>query len=81
MRSDMLEAVTVVDFVLFGCAKVVSEHLLIEVTKQMERFDANVGSLKAALQKRPEIFQSVCMNLSVHVPPPHGQPCNVRNRG
>ena len=68
MIGDVLEAVAVISRILFSAAKVVPENLFIEVTEKMERFDANVGSLKPTLQERPEIFQSVCVNLPVHVP-------------
>ena len=64
----MLEAVAVVNFVLFGCTEVVPEHLLIEVAEKMERLNANISPLQAALQKRPEVFESVSVNFPVHVP-------------
>jgi hypothetical protein len=33
----------------------------------MKRLNADVGSLQSALQKRPEVFNSVRMNLAVNV--------------
>jgi hypothetical protein len=33
----------------------------------MKRFDRNVSATKAALQETPEIFHSVCVNLTAHI--------------
>lgn len=67
MIGNVLEAVAVVNRILFGSAEVVPEYLFIEVAEKMERFDTNVGALEAALEKAPEVFESVCVNLPVHV--------------
>jgi hypothetical protein len=48
-------------------ALVVSECLLIQITEQVERLDADVGSFQAALQERPEILDSVRVNVAVYV--------------
>jgi hypothetical protein len=34
----------------------------------MERFDGHVGALQGPLQQRPEIFDGVGVDLSIHVP-------------
>lgn len=67
MIGNVLEAVAIIDRVLFGSAEVVPEYLFVEVTEKMERLNANVGALQSALQKRPEVFESVGMHLPVNV--------------
>src|SRR5438874_3301795 len=44
-----------------------SECLLIAIPKQMKRLDVYISAFKCAFQKRPEIFQSVSMDLSACV--------------
>jgi hypothetical protein len=41
--------------------------LLIEVTEEMEWFNANIGSLNSTLLQAPEVFKTVGVNLSSHV--------------
>ena len=41
--------------------------LLIEVTKQVVRFDAHVGTTDATLEQTPEVFKPVGVDVSVHV--------------
>jgi hypothetical protein len=48
-------------------AVVVTERLLIEVAKQMERFDTHVSSVDAALQKAPVVLKPVGVYASIHV--------------
>lgn len=45
--------------VILVLAVVVAERLLIEVAKQMERFDTHIGSAQAALQQRPEVLKAI----------------------
>src|SRR5579871_1110240 len=49
-------------------AVVVAEHLFVEVAEQVELFNRNISALELALQKTPEVFESVGVNLSVNVP-------------
>ncbi len=65
--SDHTETVRVRDEVLFGSAIIVAEHLFIKVAKKMKRLDRNVSPFQSAFQETPEIFESVCVNLSVHI--------------
>lgn len=67
MRENHFEAVAVVKFVLFGRAIVVAENLLVNVAEKVKWFDAYVGSLESAFEKRPEILQSVCVDLPINV--------------
>jgi hypothetical protein len=55
------------DMILFGCSIVESKHLFVNVSVQMERLDTDVCTFQAPLEKAPEIFESVCVNLTVNV--------------
>ena len=46
---------------------VVPECLLVQITLQMERLDANIGSLDAALQEAPEVLKPVSVNSTANV--------------
>lgn len=48
-------------------ARIEPKSLLIEISKQVKRFDANIRSLEASLEKRPEVFNSVRVNLTVNI--------------
>lgn len=48
-------------------AEVVPENLFIQIPEQVERFNADIGSLEAALQQAPEVFKSVGVNLPINV--------------
>ena len=45
----------------------IPEHLFIKIPEQVERFHAHVGSLDSTLEQTPEVFESVGVNLSIHV--------------
>jgi len=64
VRGDVFEAQPV----MLKSAVVVAKHLFVEVTEEMELFDANVGSLESALEQAPEVFESVGVNATVNVP-------------
>ena len=40
---------------------VVPEGLLIEVTEEMERFNAHIGPADATLQEPPKVFEAICV--------------------
>ena len=44
-----------------------SERLLVNVAEQVERLNADVGSMQAALQQTPKVFHAVGMNITFHV--------------
>ena len=46
---------------------VVAEYLLVQIAKHMERLNRNVRTFQSALEKAPEVFQSVCVNLPINV--------------
>ena len=44
-----------------------SEGLLVEVAEEMERFDADVGTVDGSFQETPEVLQAVGMNPALGV--------------
>jgi len=60
--GDFDKAVSIVTLAL-----VIAERLLIKIAEQMEGLDTDVGSFETALQQRPEILDSVCVNASVNI--------------
>jgi hypothetical protein len=48
-------------------AVVVAKRLLIEVTEEMERFDAHVSTVDTTLQQRPEVLKAVRVDAPVDV--------------
>ena len=46
---------------------VIAESLLIEVTEKMKRFDANIGSVDAALQEAPEVLKAIGVDVTIDV--------------
>src|SRR5712664_3594390 len=67
MTHSHMKTVAVANEMVFLGAIVVAEHLLVEVSEQVERLDVDVCSLESALEKAPEVFQPVGVNLSVNV--------------
>jgi hypothetical protein len=65
VRGDVLESSEIIHRFF---PIVVSEHLFINVTEQMERFDADIGALQTTLEQTPEVLHSVSMNTTVNVP-------------
>src|SRR6266542_556240 len=48
-------------------ALVESKGLLVAIPEQMKRLDINIGSMQSAFEKRPEVFQSISVNLAACV--------------
>jgi hypothetical protein len=48
-------------------AMVESKRLLIDVSKQIERLDADVGSVQTTLKQAPEVLQSIGVHLAIHI--------------
>ena len=48
-------------------SKVIAEHLFVQIPEQVEWLDRNVSALKLALEKAPEVLQSVGVDLPVNV--------------
>ena len=67
MRKNAFKSLPVMHGSIFGAAIVIAEYLLIQIAKQMERLDADIGSLQPALEQAPEVFKSVGVNLAVNV--------------
>ena len=48
-------------------AKVVPEHLFVQIPEQVELLHAHISSLESALEQTPEVFETVSVDLSVNV--------------
>lgn len=46
---------------------VVTEYLFVQIAKQVERLDADVGAIDAALEQRPEVFKAVGVHVLTRV--------------
>src|SRR5205807_5673506 len=62
-RSRFHEPISVSSF-----ASIESKSLFVQVSEQVKRFYCNVSTFNASLEKRPEVFHRIGMNLSVNVP-------------
>ena len=62
-RSEFAKAVTVIHVLPI----VEPKSLLIDVTKQVEWFHANVRAVQSALQEAPKVLHAVSVNVSTHV--------------
>src|SRR5205807_136959 len=62
-----IEPFGVADFAGAIFAGIESESLFVNVTEQMKRLYSNVGSTKAALKQRPEVFDAVSVNIALYV--------------
>ena len=67
LRQSSNKAVGIGQWIVFRGAIIEPEYLLIYVPLKVKRLHGNVGSLESPLQERPEIFDSVRVNLSAHV--------------
>src|SRR6185437_16591947 len=67
LRHSNIEPFRVADFAGAIFTGVETESLFVNVTEQMKRLYSNVGSTKAALQQRPEVFNGVGVNVAMHV--------------
>ena len=47
---------------VIAAALIETERLLIEVTKKVERFDANICALQGSLEQAPKVLHSVRVN-------------------
>src|SRR6266478_1479888 len=62
-----MESVRIVQGIVFGRTIVESERLLIQIPKQVERLNRNVGSMQTALEQRPKILKAVGVDSTIHV--------------
>lgn len=67
LRAEQAKTVAIVHWIFLCGAIVEAETLFIQVPEQVKRFNAHIGSVQSTLQQRPEIFNSVCVNLAAHV--------------
>src|SRR5438309_3450736 len=61
------QAVSIGQFAVAFLPIVVAEHLLINVAREMKWLYSDIGSLKAPLKQRPEVFHAVCVNATANV--------------
>jgi len=62
-----IEAISVLQWIAFGSAIVVAEHLFVNVTAKMERFDSVIGSMQSTLQQRPEVLQAIGVDATTNI--------------
>lgn len=71
LASDLthrqIEAVSIIQRIVLGCAIVVAEDLLRNVAVKMERFNRNIGAAKTALQQTPEVLDSLSVDFTANV--------------
>lgn len=67
MRENVIKSLAVVNRGFFASAIVETESLFIQIPEQVERFDANIGSLETALQQAPVVFEAVGVHVPTHV--------------
>ena len=67
MRQHTVKSLRVSDRATVVFAYVVAECLLVKIAEEMEWFYADVSSLQSTLQKAPEVFEIVGVNLPVYV--------------
>lgn len=48
-------------------AEVKPEHLFVQIPEQVELFHAHVSPFESALEKAPEVFEAIGVNLPVNV--------------
>src|SRR5262245_4271344 len=46
---------------------IVAEHLLVQIAEQVKGLHADICATDAPLQKRPEVFASICVALAIHI--------------
>jgi hypothetical protein len=63
LRDRQLETTTIIK--VFPV--VATKHLLVDIPKEMERLDADVGAVQATFQEAPEILDSICVDVAADV--------------
>src|ERR1700723_1591904 len=67
MTHSHLKTVPIANEMLFLGTIVVSEHLFVQIAEQVERLNVYVGPFQAALEKTPEVFETIGMHLPINV--------------
>lgn len=67
LRHDQRESVGVIERVVLSSAIVISKYLFGDIAIKMKRLNSNVGSAKATLQQRPEVFDALRVHFSPNV--------------
>jgi hypothetical protein len=66
--KGLLHTDTKASTIIQTLAIVVTEYLLIHVFVQVERANSNIGSIETTLQKGPEVFDTVGVNVCPYIP-------------
>ena len=67
LHHRQMEAIRIIQRIVFRCAIVEAEDLLCDVTIKVEGLNRNIGATQTALQKAPEIFDALRVNLTANV--------------
>jgi len=67
LRNDRAEPVAVSDEVVFGGTMIKAECLLVQISKQMERFRADIRPFQSPLEQAPKVFESVGVDSAIHL--------------
>lgn len=62
-----MEAVSIVQRIIFRGAIVEPENLLTDIAVEMERLNGNIGSAQRSLQQAPEVFDALCVDFAAHI--------------
>jgi len=68
LRHGHIEAVSIIQLVIFGSPVIETKHLLVKVTIKMERLNRHVSPAQVALEEAPEVLQAIRVDLTVDVP-------------
>lgn len=67
LTHRQMEAVSIVNRVVFRSASVEAKHLLPDIAVKVERFNGNIGSAKSSLQQCPEVLNSLSVDFTANV--------------
>jgi hypothetical protein len=67
MRENAIKSLAIVNRGFLAPAIVEAESLFVKIPEQVERLDANVGSLQSALEQAPVVLKAVCVDIPIHV--------------
>jgi hypothetical protein len=67
LREDGNKPIRVIKWVVFGGAIVEAKHLFGHIAVKMKWLDSNISSIQGALQKAPEVIDSLSMNMTTNV--------------
>jgi len=69
LRHEDRQTFRVGHFAVAILPMVVAKDLFINVAREVERLDGNVGAFQGPLQKRPEVFHAIRVNSALDIRP------------